>query len=259
MSTIEGKIALVTGGGSGIGRAIAAALANAGARVLVVGRRAAELESVVNEISARGGFAWAKSLDLLDSASTTAALDDFEKRHEKIQILVNNAGIAKSAPIEKTSDEMWDAIMDLNVKVPFKLIRRLAPKMKSAGWGRIVNIASTAALEGYAYTSAYTASKHALLGMTRAFSKEYVQSGVTVNAVCPGYTRTDIVEGALESITQKTGRDRGEVLQEMIGPMPIGRLVEPDEVAASVLYLCGDLSDAVSGIALTVAGGAAEG
>ena len=251
--------ALVTGAGSGIGRAIAVALGRVVASVALVGRRSAELEAVAAAIKTAGGRALPLALDITDFEAVKRAHAAVLAMGAKVDILVNNAGIAESAALEKTSDALWDKTMAINVRAPYLLTRLFAPAMAERGFGRIVNIASIAALEGSAYTAAYTASKHGLLGMTRAFSKEFAPRGVTVNAVCPGYTKTAIVERAATNISSKTGKDADWAVGELIKNVPIGRLVEPDEVAAAVLYLVSKEAAATSGIALTVAGGAAEG
>jgi len=240
MGGLSGKRALVTGGGSGIGRACAAALAAAGAEVTVLGRREAPLRAVVEAGEA--------AHLLVADISALPALPPQD-------ILVNAAGIAPSAPFLKSEPALWEEVLRVNLLGAVAVTRALLPGMLAAGWGRVVHIASTAALRGYPYVSAYVASKHALLGLVRALALEVAKSGVTVNAVCPGFTDTDIVAGAIATITAKTGRSAEAALAELTRHNPQGRLVKPAEVAAAVLFLCGEGAAAVNGQAIAVDGG----
>lgn len=248
--SLEGRTALVTGGGRGIGRAVALRLAAAGARLAVAGRTEAEIEEVAKET---GGVAL--RVDLSDRADTGAFLAALPGRVGPVDLLVNNAGIARSAPLARTSDETWDLLMEVNARAPFALSRALAPAMAAAGWGRIVNIASNAGLTGYAYTAAYCASKHAVVGLTRALALELAGSGVTVNAVCPGWVRTRMTEEAAENIASKTGRSKQEARAKLASMSPQNRMVEPEEVAELVAYLCDPKSASVHGQALAIDGG----
>jgi NAD(P)-dependent dehydrogenase (short-subunit alcohol dehydrogenase family) len=228
------KRALVTGGGSGIGLAIAKKLAES-CTVTVLGRDKAKLEAT--------GFV-AIVADVTDPALDIAG--DFD-------ILVNNAGIVRTAPFHKQSDADWFDMWRTNVMGAVHVTRAVLPGMRTRKWGRIVNVASTASLKGYSYASAYVASKHALLGLTRALAAELVQTGITVNAVCPGYTETDIVRDAVATITAKTGRSEDEARAGFLNPQ--GRLIQPDEVAAAVAYLVSDAAASVTGQAFAIAGG----
>lgn len=244
--SLQGKRALVTGGGRGIGRAIALRLAQAGAHVVVVGRTLPELEETARET---GGTAL--SLDVTDRAALAALRD----RVGAIDVLVNNAGVASSAPYDRTSDAMWDEMFAVNVTAAFVLCRVLVPGMVTAGWGRVVNIASNAGLTGYAYTTAYCASKHAMVGLTRALATEVAKLGVTVNVVCPGFVRTRMTDDAVARIVKKTGRSEAEAMKSLEGMSPQGRLVEPEEVAHAVAALCDDAARAIHGQTIVVDGG----
>lgn len=227
--------ALVTGGGSGIGLAIAKRLAADGCTVTVLGRDKAKLDAT--------GFASIVA-DIGDPALILA---------EPFDIVVNNAGIVKSAPFLKQSDADWSDMWRTNVMGAVHVARAVLPGMRTRKWGRIVNVASTASLKGYAYVSAYVASKHALLGLTRALALEVLDAGITVNAVCPGYADTAIVRDAVATIAAKTGRSEDEARSGFLNPQ--GRLIQPDEVAAAVAYLVSDAAASVTGQSLVLAGG----
>ncbi|HXW23431.1 MAG TPA: SDR family NAD(P)-dependent oxidoreductase [Xanthobacteraceae bacterium] len=251
MAALAGRHALVTGGSRGIGRAIAAALAEAGATVTVVGRNAATLKDAV----AHGHATDFIAADVTDAPALDAGIADAAARHGPVDILIANAGGAESAPFAKGDPELFRRMFDLNVMGSVHAIRAVLGGMVSRGFGRIVAVASTAGLKGYAYVSAYCAAKHAVIGLVRALALETAKSGVTVNAVCPGYTETDMVRESAERIAAKTGRPAEEAVAAMVRNNPLGRLIRPDEVAAAVLYLCSAEASAVTGATLTVAGG----
>lgn len=257
MGILNERRAVVTGGGRGIGLAIAEALAAEGATVILVGRSPGPLAAAAASIA--GGRGRAVPADLTDAAARRTLVASVTDEIGPIDVLVNNAGIAESSPLERTGDDLWDRTLALNLTAPFHLCRLVARGMRERGWGRIVNVASTAALKGYAYTAAYCASKHGLLGMTRAIAREYLPDGVTVNAVCPGFTETEMTGRTVANIVAKTGLSQEDALQGLAEEGMMGRLVQPREVAHAVLAFVGPDSDAISGQALAVAGGAVEG
>lgn len=240
--------AVVTGGGSGIGAAIAAALAEDGLRVTLMGRTLKRLESL------QLPGAQCVVCDVADPASVQSAFDAAAELGG-IDILVNNAGEVESQPFLRTSPDLWQRLLDVNLTGTFLCTKQVLPGMLERGFGRIVNVASTAALTGYAYVAAYCAAKHGVLGMTRALALEVATKGVTVNAVCPGYTDTDIVAQAVERIVAKTGRNAEQARAELASANPQGRLVTPQEVASTVAWLCRRESSAITGQAIAVAGG----
>jgi NAD(P)-dependent dehydrogenase (short-subunit alcohol dehydrogenase family) len=254
-ASLAGRHALVTGGGSGIGAAIAKTLARRGARLTLLGRRAAPLEAMAARLAAAGGECHAIAADATDPDAVRRAHETAVARGGPVAILVNNAGAAESAPFLKSDLALLERMLAVNLRSAFLLSQAALPAMLAAGAGRIVNIASTAGVTGYAYVTAYCAAKHALVGLTRALAREMAKSGVTVNAVCPGYTDTELVARAVETIAAKTGRDAVEARSELAATNPTGRLVTPEEVAATVAFLCEAGAAAITGQAIVVAGG----
>ncbi len=248
---LAGKHAFVTGGGRGIGRAVAAALAAAGAEVTVIGRT----ESFLREVVAAGEAAGCGIADVTDAAEVGRQVAAAEAARGPIAILINNAGSVESGPFTKGDPSVFRTMLDVHLMGAVHASQAVLPGMIARGFGRIVNVASTAGLKGYAYVTAYCAAKHALVGLTRALATETATRGVTVNAVCPGYTDTALVRDSIDRVSAKTGRAQMEVLAEYEKDAPIGRLIRPEEVAAAVLYLCSPQAAAVTGTTLTVAGG----
>ncbi len=251
---LAGKHALVTGGGRGIGLAIARALLAHGARITLAGRDVERLVSAVQELKGLGDIAQVQ-MDVTQADSIGTGFDGAASRFGPVSILINNAGQALSAPFGKTDAALWQAMLDVNLTGTFHCTQAALPSMLGSQWGRIVNIASTAGLTGYAYVSAYCAAKHGVIGLTRALALEVATKGITVNAVCPGFTDTDLVQDAVNNIAAKTGRSTEQAKAELASRNPQKRLVTPDEVASAVLWLCLPGAAAMNGQALPVAGG----
>ena len=242
--------ALVTGGGRGIGREVAATLARAGATVSIIGRHRATLDEAVSA----GAAHFAEIADVADRSALQAAIAKAAAR-QPIDILIANAGIAESAPFMKSDAALFARMMDVNFFGVVHSIHAVLPSMRDRSYGRIVAIASTAGLKGYPYVSAYVAAKHAVVGLVRSLALEVATTNVTVNAVCPGFTDTDLVAGSIDNIMQKTGRSREQAMAELARHNPQGRLVAPPEVADAVLWLCGKGAGAITGQAIAVTGG----
>ena len=254
MDALADRHAVVTGGGRGIGAAIAAALAGEGATVSVLGRDPARLDARVQSLGG-GTRAQGVAVDVTDEASVKSAFAAVRARFGRVDILVNNAGQAGSAPLAKTDLALWQRMLAANLTGTFLCTREALPEMTARGEGRIVNVASTAGLVGYAYVAAYCAAKHGVVGLTRAVALECARSGVTVNAVCPGYTETDMVGDAVANIVAKTGKTESEARAALVARNPQGRMVRPEEVASAVLWLCLPASSSINGQAIAVAGG----
>lgn len=249
---LEGRHALVTGGGRGIGAAIAAALLAQGARVTLLGRDAARLEAAC---AAHPGRMRAVVADVADEAAVARAFAQAREGFGPLSILVNNAGQAESAPFLRTGAELWRRMIDVNLTGTMLCSQAALPDMLAADWGRIVNVASTAGIKGYAYVAAYCAAKHGVIGLTRALAAEVARSGVTVNAVCPGYTRTDLLSASIANVVARTGRDEEKARSMFAASSPQGRVLEPEEVAAAVAWLCLPSSASMHGQSIPVCGG----
>ncbi len=254
---LMGKLALITGGGRGIGRAIALAFAHEGADVAVSARSRDQVDQVASEISGNGGC---KSLavvcdvsDGTDVQRMFASVSDVFGRSP--DIMVCNAGIAESAPLTKTNDDLWRRHLETNLSGTFYCMRAAVPAMLAQGWGRIINVASIAGKTGAPYIAAYAASKHGVLGLTRSVAQEVGGKGITVNAICPGYVDTDMTTRGVENITAKTGRLAAEALAAIKQMSPQNRLITPEEVAALALLLVSDEGRGINGQAINIDGG----
>lgn len=253
---LAGQHAVVTGGGRGIGAAIARGLAALGAHLTLIDRHDERLDAQGAALSEDFGISVERHVaDVTEDDALAAAFASASSALGDITILVNNAGQAASAPFVKTDLELWQRTLDGNLTGAFRCIHRVLPAMLEAGYGRVVNIASTAGLIPYRYSAAYCAAKHGLLGLTRALALELGHTGITFNAVCPGFTDTDMVSNAIDTIVEKTGRSAAEALAALIAANPQKRLIQPDEVARVVGWLCLPGSSAINGQAIPIAGG----
>lgn len=249
--TLDGRHALVTGGGSGIGATIALSLAQAGAMVTICGRRAAELQASAK----RHDNIHAQIADVTDADALQQLYRDAQAARGDFGIVIANAGAAESAPAEKVSRALWDETIAVNLTAAFFSVQPAIATMRARQWGRIVFIASTAGLKGYAYVAPYVAAKHGVIGLTRALALETAKAGITVNAVCPGYAQTPMLERAVDRIVAATKRDEQQTRSALAAANPQTRFIKPEEVAAAVLWLCADDSAAITGQAISISGG----
>jgi NAD(P)-dependent dehydrogenase (short-subunit alcohol dehydrogenase family) len=247
------RTCLVTGASRGIGAAIAHALSGDGHRVALLGRDAAALDRTAAELP---GPSLILPADVTDPTAIEAAFVRIEQQWGPVEVLVSNAGTGDAAPLADTSDEAWSAMLELNLTAPFRLIRRALPTMAEHKWGRIVVIASVVAKRGESQVAAYTAAKHGVLGLVRAAAAEYARAGVTVNAICPGYVDTPMTEQTIKAIADRTGRSPDEARAILARRQPIGRLIDPAEVAEAVRFCLANA--AVTGQGINVDGGAVQ-
>jgi NAD(P)-dependent dehydrogenase (short-subunit alcohol dehydrogenase family) len=251
MNTLAGRHALVTGGGTGIGAAIATTLARAGALVTICGRRQQPLQTIAEGDS----NIRAMTADVTDETSVAKLYQQAEAAGEPIDIVVANAGMAESAPAHKTSLDLWTRTLNVNLTGAFLTVKPALAGMRERGRGRVVFIASTAGLKGYAYVAPYVAAKHGVVGLARALAVETAATGITVNAVCPGFTDTPMLNESIRHIVETTKRNEADVRADLAERNAQGRLIQPNEVADVVLWLCSDAAAAVTGQAIAVSGG----
>ena len=252
----QNRHVLVTGGGKGIGAAISSQFAALGANLSLIGRKRELLEEQAQVLKKEFGVqVFCHSADVSNHAQVIEAFDAAENQYGKIEYLINNAGQVESAPFSKTTSELWRKMIGVNLDGVFYGTSYVLPKMLEGGFGRIVNIASTAGLTGYRYVSAYCAAKHGVVGFTKALALETAGKGITVNAVCPGYTDTDLVSEAAGVIAGKTQQTVEEIKQGFVKGIPQGRFVRPQEVAAAVSWLCEDSQASITGTTINISGG----
>lgn len=248
---LAGKHAVVTGGGTGTGAVIAEALAHAGAKVTIMGRR----EAPLRQIAKQHKFIGYVTCDVTDPAAVRAAFGQARGLNGAVHIVVANAGAAESTPFRKTTADDFQAMLDVNLKGVFNSFQAAIDDMDREGEGRMIAIASTAGLKGYAYVTGYCAAKHGVVGLTRALSLELARSGVTVNAICPGFIETPLLDRSIANIVEKTGMSADDAAKSLKRSNPQGRFIQPDEVAQTVLWLCSDGARSVTGQAISVSGG----
>jgi NAD(P)-dependent dehydrogenase (short-subunit alcohol dehydrogenase family) len=251
-ASLHGRHAVVTGASRGIGVAVAAALVRAGACVSLLARDATRLQQVAQDL---GAGTFAVGADVTSAEDVRRAFSTAREHFGPVHILINNAGQAASAKFTDTDEQIWQNILGVNLTGTYLCTRQAVPDMLAENFGRIVNVSSIAGLRGAAYLSAYVTSKHAVIGFTRALALEYASRNITVNAVCPGYVDTDLVKNAISNIRNKTGRSESEALATLIATNPQRRLIETDEVAHAVLWLCAPGAGSVNGQSLILSGG----
>jgi len=249
---LQGRHVVVTGAARGIGAAIARSLAAEGARLSLMGRRREPLQQLADTLPGEHAVVVA---DVADADSVNAAFAQARAALGPVAILVNNAGQAESAPFHKTTLQLWQQMIGVNLTGSFLCAQAALPDMLQAKWGRVINIASTAGQKGYPYVSAYVAAKHGVVGLTRSLALEVAKKGVTVNAVCPGYTETDILRESIANVVAKTGRSEAEAMAEFAAGNPQQRIVQPEEVADAVRWLCGEAAGSINGQSISVSGG----
>lgn len=252
---LKDKVVLVTGGGRGIGRAIALALAREGARLAIAARTVSQLDRVAEEIRDVGRVALAVKCDVTESVSVQAMAEAIEKRLGSVDILVNNAGAARSAPLLKTDESLWQEMLAVNLTGTYLCTRAFIGSMIARGKGRVINLASVMGKSAARYVSAYVAAKHGVVGFTKAVALEVADSGVTVNAICPGYVDTEMTVASIKNICQKTGMEAAQAREILENLNPQKRLLLPEEVADLAVFLASDISRGINGQAISICGG----
>lgn len=251
MSSLANQHAVVTGATRGIGWAIAQELARLGATLTLMGRD----QKLLAERSKTLSNAHTEQVDVSNEAQVKSAFANAIRKNGPIQVLVNNAGAVESAPFNKTSAELWHSMLETNLSSVYFCTQQVLPTMLTTKAGRIINIASTAGLKAYPYVSAYVAAKHGVVGLTRALALETVTSGITVNAICPGFTDTDLITNTANKLSAKTGRSADDVRADYLKSVPMGRMVKPSEVASAAGWLCLPEQAAITGQCITIAAG----
>ncbi|MAO92164.1 MAG: 3-hydroxyacyl-CoA dehydrogenase [Rhodospirillaceae bacterium] len=251
MADLNGQHALITGGGTGVGAAIARCLSEAGAAITIAGRRLAPLQDLAKQLPK----AQAIQCDVTDEESVAALFAAAAETFGPVTIAVANAGAAKSAPIGKTDMALWESSLAVNLTGAFLTAREALASMRQSKQGRIIFVASTAGLKGYAYVSPYCAAKHGVIGLTKALALEVAKEGITVNAICPGFTETPLLQDSITNIMEKTGRDEEAARASLLKTNPQGRFIQPEEIAETALWLCSSQASSITGQAISVSGG----